>query len=148
MLETQYGECAMSIGAVSSSTSVYQPNSQQNTMQQNFQALVQAIQSGNLSAAQQAYATLTQNAQTQTANGSSNGQINPFQQALASIGSALQSGNISGAQTAMNGLLQSMKAHHHHGSQAQGAGSTSSAATSTSISAVSTAANSLVNLSV
>ncbi len=140
----------MTIGAVSSSSSVYQPNSQQNTMQQNFQALVQAIQSGNLSAAQQAYATLSQSTPTQSGNGSSSGQTNPFRQALASIGSALQSGDIFSAQTAMNGMLQSMKAHHghhHHGSQSQSANSNSAATTSTSISTLSGTTNSLVNLS-
>jgi soluble cytochrome b562 len=137
----------MSIGTVSSATPSYAANSQQSTMQQNFQDLVQALQSGNLSAAQQAYATLTQNAPAQGAAGSASGQSNPFQQAMASIGSALQSGNISGAQAAMQGLQQTMKAHHghhhHHGSQSQ----STTTQNSTGISTLTTATNSLVNIS-
>jgi hypothetical protein len=96
----------MRISALSSSIPSYQPNSQQNATQQDFQALALALQSGNLSSAQQAYATLTQNAPPQGANGSSSGKTNRFQQALASIGRALQSGNLSAAQA----VMQNMKA--------------------------------------
>ncbi len=134
----------MSIGALSSSTSTNPPTSLQNTMKQNFQALTQAIQSGNVTAAQQAYATLTQNMPGQGA--SSNGQADPFQQAIASIGSALQSGDISGAQTAMQNLTQTMKAHHghhHHGTQNQ----STDQASSTSTAAATPAANSLLDVS-
>lgn len=128
----------MSIGSISSLTYAYPPTSQQNALQQDFQSLSQAIQSGNLSAAQQAYASLTQNMPAQGTSGSSNSQNNPFQQAIASIGSALQSGNISGAQSALQSLQQTMGAHrghhHHAGSASQSAGSSSSTQSSTSIS--------------
>jgi len=137
----------MSIGAVSSSTPSIQPNSQQDAMRQNFQALTQALQSGNLTAAQQAYATLTQNMPSQASGDSSNDQTNPFQQALASIGSALQSGDISGAQTAMQNLTETMKAHkghHHQGAQSQSTDQATS--TSTGTSTLSTATNSLLDV--
>lgn len=118
---------------------------QQNSMQQNFQALAQAIQSGNLSSAQQAYASLTQNAPAQTANETSNGQTDPF----AAIGSALQSGSISSAQTALQGLQQTMKAHHghHHKAQEQEVSDDAAASSSTALPTVSPAKSPLVDVS-
>ena len=117
-----------SIGSVSNTTPSYPPSSaQQDGMQKNFQALTQAIQSGNLSAASQAYAALQQNA---PAGASQNG--GP----LAAIGSALSAGDMSGAQSAMQSLQQGMKAHHghhHRGSQpSSDSSSQASAGSSTS----------------
>ena len=133
----------MSTSSISSASSGYQPNSLQSTLRQNFQTLSQAIQSGNLSAAQQAYAARSQNAPAQ-ANGSA---ANPFQQALAGIGSALQSGDIASAQTALQGLQQNMKAHHghHHRGSADAGGS--SAQASTAISTLLSAASPPVDIS-
>jgi hypothetical protein len=130
----------MSISAVSSSIVSYPPTSQQNTLQENFQALIQALQSGNLLLAQQAYGTLTQNAAAQRPNGSSGGKTTPFQQALASIGTALQAGNLSAAQAAMQSLQQTIKSHHghHHPHGAQDQSTTSNSSTQlTSISTLS-----------
>ena len=79
-------------------------------MRQAFSQLSSALQSGDLSAAQSAYATLTQNA---GANG--NG---PFAQALSQVGDALQSGDVDKAQQALSQLqqqMQSMRGAHHHG---------------------------------
>ena len=99
----------MAIAAVSSSSGNVSPPT--NPMQQAFGQLVSAIQSGNLSAAQSAYTTLTQ--------ASSNNPNSPFAQALSQIGDALQSGDIGKAQQALASLqqqVQAMKgAHHHHG---------------------------------
>jgi hypothetical protein len=84
-----------------------------------------AIQSGNLSAAQSAYATLSQ-AQSNQGSG-------PFSQALSQIGDALQSGDIGKAQAALASLQQQMQAmtgaHHHHGHHHAGGADQSQAAT-------------------
>src|SRR5215475_2683997 len=124
----------MSIGTITTNAPVYQPP-QQNGMRQNFQQLSQALQSGDLSSAQQAYASLIQALPSQGANGGNgtNGQSNPFQQAIQSIGSALQSGDISGAQQALQTLQTQMKGahhgHHHHGQGSQGITTTSTSTT-------------------
>lgn len=117
----------MSISSVSSNAPVYQPP--QNNVRQNFQQLSQALQSGDISSAQQAYASLIQALPNQGGNGADGkaGQNNPFQQALQSIGSALQSGDIAGAQQALQTLQTQMKSHHghHHGQTQQTTASTS-----------------------
>ncbi len=127
----------MSISSISTNTPAYQPP-QPNGARQNFQQLSQAVQSGDLASAQQAYAALTQNLPSQGAN-AGNGQ---FQQAIQSIGSALQSGNISGAQNALQALQTQMKGahhgHHHHGQTQQAdASQPSSTTSSTGISTLS-----------
>jgi hypothetical protein len=115
----------------STATTSDQSNGQASTFQQDFQSLVSAISSGNLSQAQQAYATLTQ---LQTGNGTSSSSStssassapqNGFQQALSQIGSDLQSGNITGAQQTLASLQQSHEGgghHHHHGGGGGGGG--------------------------
>src|SRR5215469_3358856 len=70
--------------------------------QQSFGALVSSLNSGDLSGAQQAYASLSQlanNDQGRLAN--PNG---PFAQAMSRIGQALQSGDLAGAQQALSSL--------------------------------------------
>src|SRR6185312_9492058 len=84
------GDFSMSAIGVSPAPSYQTQSAQQygppqNGQQQNFQSLMQAIQSGNLSAAQQAYATLTANMPQGQAGQSANEQGNPMQQAMASI---------------------------------------------------------------
>lgn len=137
----------MSISSISSSAPVYQPP-QQDPVSQNFQQLAQALQSGDLSSAQAAYTTLTQNLPNKTADGASS-QNTPFQQGLAAIGTALQSGNLSGAQQALQTLQSQMKGahhgHHHHHSQSQATGSASSPTSSATVSALSASSPS-VNL--
>ena len=71
--------------------------------QQDFKGLMSAVQSGDLGAAQTAFAALTGN--TGTVKGSS---------PLAQIGQALQSGDIGAAQQAAQQLLASRHGHHHH----------------------------------
>ena len=140
----------MSTNGISSQAPSYQPNSQQSAFQQNFQTLTQAIQSGNLAAAQQAYASLTQNAPAQSTGGSTGSLANSFQQALSSIGAALQSGNISAAQTAVQTMQQSMMAHHghhHDGAPSQSSEANSSPQTSTNIATLPSSASSLIDIS-
>jgi len=115
----------MSVSGISSTTyPLYAPN-QQNPVQQSFSQLMQAIQSGNLQAAQQAYATLAQNA-PQTPNGA-------FGEAISQIGAALSSGNIVQAQATLQSFQSQMQTHrgghHHHHGAAQNA-STSISTTS------------------
>lgn len=69
--------------------------------QQNFQALSKALQSGDLSGAQTAFASLTQAA----ASGANSNPSSP----LAQLGKALQSGDLGAAQTAFS---QMRSAHH------------------------------------
>jgi thioredoxin-like negative regulator of GroEL len=70
-------------------------------MLQAFGQLTSAIQSGNLSAAQSAYSTLSQAA--------SSNPNSPLAQALSQIGNALQSGDLSQAQQALTTLQQQMQ---------------------------------------
>ena len=111
-------------------------------MLQAFGQLTSAIQSGNLSAAQSAYSTLSQAA--------SSNPNSPLAQALSQIGNALQSGDLSQAQQALTTLQQQMQgargAHHHHGGhhhkaadvdQSQSATSTTSTDPTTSTSSTS-----------
>jgi hypothetical protein len=121
-------EQTMSVSGISSSSAAYQtpPNSQQMAaFKQNFSALTSALQSGNLQAAQSAYATLSQNLPSNAPGG----QNNPFAKALSQIGSDLQSGNLSGAQQTLSSLQSQFKAHQHQGG-GQGSGSSSGGATS------------------
>ncbi len=115
----------MPISAISSASS--NPYlSDQNVRAAIFLAAVSALQSGNLSAAQSAYSSFTQNA---------SGQIDPSSpigQALNQIAQDLQSGNIDAAQQTLNSLQQSHAVHHGHhhhhdgGAQAQTTSSTPS----------------------
>jgi hypothetical protein len=94
----------MSISSISAAT--YTPpvsgSSLQSQISQAFKNLVQALQSNNLSAAQQAYNTLTQLVGGQ---GSSQDSTILFK-ALSEIGSDLQSGNLSGAQQTLGSLVE------------------------------------------
>jgi hypothetical protein len=75
-------------------------------MKSDFKSLSDALQSGDLSDAQTAYATLQKDMPAGSANSSSN--------PLSAIGTALQSGNIAGAQQAFAALQQTHGGHHHH----------------------------------
>jgi hypothetical protein len=116
----------MTISAISTASSnpYY---SQQNSAKQDFGQLVSALQSGNLSAAQSAFASFSQSAGSQLDPNS------PFTQAINQIGQDLQSGNISAAQQTLSSLQQSSGAHHAHGHHHHGGGAppTDSSSTST-----------------
>ena len=103
----------MTISAISSSGA--SPISNFQTFRQDFSQLVNALQSGNLSDAQNAYATLSSSPLAQ-GNG-------PFAQAIQQIGNYLQQGDLADAQKAMAALQQQMQAHghhHHHGGGPRG----------------------------
>jgi hypothetical protein len=102
---------------------------------QAFGQLINSIRSGDLSAAQDAYAAFTQ-----TPGGQSGG---PLSQAVNQIGSALQSGDIDGAQQALTTLQQHAKgAHHHGGHHAKPSGGDSSQATAPTMSGTNSTATS------
>ena len=132
-------------GISSSSVNGYQP-SQQDSLRQQFQQLVKSLNSGDLSGAQQAYASLTQ------AQGATQIDPNsPFGQALAQIGKSLQSGDLAGAQQALSSLKQQAASgthhhhHHHHGSSSS-ASNSSNSTTSTSASPLTPTTGTSVNL--
>ena len=128
----------MSIAGILSSI-LFQPNNlqgQQNQfqkIQQEFQQLGQDLQAGNLSQAQQDFATFAQSAP----NGSQN--TSPIAQDFSALAQALQSGNMANAQQAFTTLQQDLQQgsglvghhrhHHHHGESGfQGSNSTSGTA--------------------
>ncbi|MGA8222539.1 MAG: hypothetical protein WB780_12870 [Candidatus Acidiferrales bacterium] len=131
----------MSIGSISNTALYALVNAAQNsqngqgafqTIQNEFQQLGQDLQTGNLTQAQQDYATLSQNipnaqaqnAQTQTAQTQNN--TNPIAQAFNALAQDLQTGNLSAAlqnfatiqqdvqQQAQQQQQGSGQVHHHH----------------------------------
>ena len=119
----------MSVSGVSN-TNLYQANSAQTNFQQirdSFQQLGQALQSGDLNAAQQAFASLQQlipnlSAGSQTQTGQQGSGQSQFAADLSALSQALQSGDLTKAQDAFAKLQQDMQAahkrHHHHNSGA------------------------------
>jgi ribosomal protein S20 len=114
----------MSISSVSTgTTATYTPNSQQKDLRNAFKQMSDAINSGDLQDAQNAFANLAQLINTSpqpaqnTSSTSSDG--NDFSSLLNQIGSALQSGDLDQAKQALQNLQQSAKSarphHHHHG---------------------------------
>ena len=128
----------MSIAGILSS-SLFNSNSQsvtspQQSFQKEFQQLGQALQSGNLSAAQADFATLQQNSPTSSATSSASSG-NPIAQAFSQLGKDLQSGNISAAQQDFSNIQQDTQSqsqstqtsgHHHHHRHGGGGGDSSS----------------------
>jgi hypothetical protein len=112
----------MNISALLPSITLNQANPLQSANQpQNteFQQLTQALQTGNLSTAQQAFSALTSST---TGSGLQSVQL---KQDLNALGSALQSGNLSGARNAYSSIQQSLQnsnpiAAHHHRSHGGG----------------------------
>jgi len=102
----------MSIGSATQVGGAGQWQQQRQTMGQ----LSQALKSGDLSAAQQAFSTLSSN---------SNQAIDP-NSPLGKVGAALQSGDVSAAQSAFSAMRAGH--HHHHAEQASASTSTSASA--------------------
>lgn len=96
----------MSVSATSTSATPPQPPPQNSAFRAAFQQLTSAISSGDLQAAQKAYASLQQ------ATGSSAPQ-GPMGQLMTSIGDALSSGKIADAQSALTAFQQAHPHHHH-----------------------------------
>jgi len=127
----------MSVSAISSSSG-FSPVDWQAKAQQiktDYQSLAQALQSGDLKTAQQAFAALQKDfpAQSSTATTSSTSSSKP-NNPMNALSQALQSGNLSAAQQAFAQLQQAHHGHHrHHGGSgaATGAqGGTTASATS------------------
>jgi outer membrane protein assembly factor BamD (BamD/ComL family) len=123
----------MSIAGILSS-SLFNQNSQaitssQQSFQKEFQQLGQALQSGNLSAAQADFATLQQNSPSASATASAS-TSNPAALAFNQLGKDLQSGNLSAAQQDFSNIQQNVQSqgtqahhhHHHHGGGGAGGG--------------------------
>ena len=114
----------MSISAIlNSSPSQFQIGIASNPYQQQMQQLGQALQSGNLSAAQSDFATLQaafSQPATTTASTSTGSASNPVAQALNQLGTDLQSGNVAAAQKDFSTVQQDLQnlsnnqLHHHH----------------------------------
>lgn len=120
----------MSVSAISSNVNVYQTTAQNRVQERraDFQQLGQALQSGDLTGAQQAFAAFQQTRSSSAAQGQSSppsGQNNPLATDLSALGQALQSSDLSSAQKAFATLQQDMQAHqahhHHHGAGMQAA---------------------------
>jgi outer membrane protein assembly factor BamD (BamD/ComL family) len=119
-------------------------------IQSEFQQLGQDLQAGNLSQAQQDYATLSQNfpnAQSATTTTMANSS-NPIAQAFAALSQDLQNGNISGAQQDYATIQQdfqqqqqqgSGQVHHHHHHHAGGGGGQQGSQVSQALNSLATA---------
>ena len=108
------------VSGISFVNNQYQTDTQ-NTFKQDFQALSNALQSGNLSAAQQAFSTLQTDMQGNQSNGTQQqSQNSTLSTDFNNLASTLQSGNLASAQQAFATLQQDMqqvqgqKSHHHH----------------------------------
>jgi hypothetical protein len=153
-------EIPMSVSGISSTNNLNQSDWQSifSQSQQYFNALSQALQSGNLAGAQNAFSSLQQLAPNSSQNSATTTSANATSSAngtssigsdFSALGQALQSGDLAGAQKAFAQLQQDMQTartghHHHHHSQASNASAAtqdSSATTSSS----STSGN-LINL--
>ena len=140
----------MSVSGISSS-SFYDYNqtvqNQQQQFRQEFQQLGQDLQSGNLSAAQSDFATLTgsqtsatSSSSTSSTSSTSSSQSNsPIAQAFNQLSQDLQSGNLSAAQQDYANIQQDFQSqatqghhhhHHHHSSGDSGDSGNSSSSTS------------------
>lgn len=118
----------MSITPVSSGAATGAADLQANATQRrtDFQSLASALQSGDLTTAQQALAQLQKDSpRLAQAMNSTTTSDNPRVTDLKSLASALQSGDIAGAQQAMVKLQQDAQGaqkgghhHHHHGAGA------------------------------
>jgi len=130
----------MSVAGISSSN-LFNINdsreSVQSEMKQEFAQLGQDLQSGNLSAAQSDFATLTQMEPQSTSSSSSSSAASesPIAQAFAQLSKDLQSGNLSAAQQDFATIQQDMQSnavqsgghrHHHHGGGESGQSTISS----------------------
>lgn len=117
-----------SAGLSANNLFLYDPQSAQNKSQlftQEFQQLGKDIQSGNLSAAQSDFATLTQLAPLSDSSITPVQGSAPIAQEFQQLAQDLQSGNISGAQQdyttirqdlqGQESVVQAQGAHHHHG---------------------------------
>ena len=118
----------MTIGSVDSGQNLYAASAQKpgGQFRQDIDALSQALQSGDLSGAQSAFATLqqlrpgNQLAQASSADPTKKPGNDTLQNDMAAVGKALQSGDLKGARDAFNKMQEDARAvrkshHGHHG---------------------------------
>jgi hypothetical protein len=126
-----------SISAINSNQNINQLGSQVNFKQvkADFQNLTQALQSGNITAARQAFAALQKDSPqiAQALSQSGQNSSNPQSSALQALSTALQSGNVADAQKALASLQQAHKGHHHHHGGAAQAGTTAATGNSSDV---------------
>src|SRR5580704_4561520 len=99
----------MSVSAISSSNAMNQANMLQTATRQpgtQFQQLTQALQTGNLSNAQQLFSTLNSAANSGLLS-------TQMKQDLSKLGSALQSGNLTSARQAYSSVQQNLDSSNH-----------------------------------
>ena len=139
-----------SIGSTAGLSSAWQNTFQQR--RQDFNQLAQALQSGDLSGAQKAFADL-QSLQQNNSGTNPNSNGSPIQNDFAALGQALQSGNLSQAQSDFTQLQNDLQTafqnqsgsqgtsgthrghhHHHHHSEASSQDSSGSTSTDTTTS--------------
>lgn len=145
------------ISSLSPSTNSYATSSQNDVAQfiQDFNAVGSALQSGSVSDAQSALATLQQNLPGNSTASASQpfGRNSAANTDYQNLTSALQSSNLSGAQQAFASLQKDLQGtgkghghhHHHHGSgSAPATSSTSTATTTPATSTNSTTASSTI----
>jgi hypothetical protein len=117
----------MSVAAISSGNALNQASVLQNANKPQgaeFQQLTQALQSGNLTNAQQLFSALNTSS---SSSGLLSAQLN---QELGNLGSALQSGNLAGARQAYSSVQQNLQSSSHmeahHNRPVHGGGGVSS----------------------
>jgi len=98
----------MSISGILSSSNQYQTGAFSNPLQQQFQQLGQALQSGDVSSARSDFATL-QAAFSQPATANGNGAGSPVPRAFNQLASDLQSGNLSAARRDYSAVQQNFQ---------------------------------------
>jgi hypothetical protein len=135
----------MNVSGINSATTAYQTSVQDSFKQsaQDFKALQTALKSGDVTSAQQAFASLQKDMQSSFpaagATSTPSGQSSPMSADFQTLQSALQSGDLSGAQSAFATLKQDMQStraahgthHHHHPKSGDASNSTTQAPSST-----------------
>jgi DNA-binding FadR family transcriptional regulator len=120
-------EILMAVSGIFANTAINQTSNSQTKFGQvknDFQQLGQALQSGDLNAAKQAFAALQQfmpnlSSASQSQNGQQGSSQNPLLTDLSAVGKALQSGDLAAAKSAFAKLRQNVQSvshkGHHHG---------------------------------
>ena len=147
----------MSISAISSNATTdfqtWQATSRQR--RQDFQNLATALQSGDLSGAQQAYSDLTTlmpSTSTSASSQPASTGVNAIQKDISALGQALASGNLTEAQKDFSQMKTDMQSagirgghHHHHHPEAAAASSPQDGTSTSTSTSITSAASSLVS---
>ena len=119
----------MSVSVFGISANSTQPTSNQANFWQTFTELVGALNSNDLSGAQQAYSALSQ--LQSSGQGPSANSNTPPALALKQIGHDLHNGDVASARQTLASLQQARGGHHHHGHHGHGADASLSSQTTT-----------------